>query len=153
MNEYNVIMIGDGDELPFPPLRKVQHEIPYIDELDPPRPKRLYKIPDEYKTIWNDLHDKHVAAGFWIPATSKNADPMMPVIKKDGKLWPTVDLRERNKNMHLRPMPPRDPDNIHQVLACNHFKLMPMLKYPSNNSQSLQKMSGKLPSIHLMEFI
>ncbi|KAK4705029.1 hypothetical protein P7C70_g1182, partial [Phenoliferia sp. Uapishka_3] len=115
--EFRDIFIGDGDELPRPPLRVIQHEIPYIDESDPARPRRNYKIPEKYLPEWNDLYDKHTAAGIWIPLTTKNSDPMMPVIKKDGKFRPVTDLRARNLNTIKLGVPPMEGNWIRTMLA------------------------------------
>ncbi|KAK4702058.1 hypothetical protein P7C70_g4165, partial [Phenoliferia sp. Uapishka_3] len=115
--EFKDIFIGDGDKLPRPPLRVIQHEIPFIDESDPARPRRNYKIPEKYLPEWNDLYDKHVAAGIWIPMTTKNSDPMMPVIKKDSKFRPVTDLRARNANTIKVGVPPMEGNWIRTMLA------------------------------------
>ncbi|KAK4699843.1 hypothetical protein P7C70_g6412, partial [Phenoliferia sp. Uapishka_3] len=117
--EFKSAFIADGDTLPLPPLRPVQHEIPYIDESDPPRPRRNYKIPDKFMEKWNELHEKHIAAGIWIPMQTRNADPIMPVIKKDGKLRPTVDLRARNANTIKMSCPPLETDFCRNTLAAH----------------------------------
>lgn len=74
---------------------------------------------------WNELREKHTKAGLWIPATSRNVDPMMPRMKKDGKLRPVVDLRRRNANTVKLAMPPVDIEHIRTVLAAQriHFEL------------------------------
>ncbi|KAK4699156.1 hypothetical protein P7C70_g7110, partial [Phenoliferia sp. Uapishka_3] len=121
LKTFRNILVSDSDELPLPPKRDVEHEIPYIDESDPPRPRVSYKIPDKHLSKWEELREKHVSAGLWIPATSRNADPMMPVTKKDGKLRPVVDLRRRNANTVKLSMPLVDADQIRSVLAAHRF--------------------------------
>ncbi|KAK4702880.1 hypothetical protein P7C70_g3340, partial [Phenoliferia sp. Uapishka_3] len=118
-NEFKDAFIADGDTLPLPPLRPVQHQILYIDESDPPRPRRNYKIPDKFMEKWNELHEKHIAAGIWIPMQTRNADPIMPVIKKDGKLRPTVDLRARNANTIKMSCPLLETDFSRNTLAAH----------------------------------
>ncbi|KAK4701087.1 hypothetical protein P7C70_g5150, partial [Phenoliferia sp. Uapishka_3] len=120
-SEFKEAFIADEDTLPLPPLRPVQHEIPYIDESDPPRPRRNYKIPDKFMEKWNELHEKHIAAGIWIPMQTRNADPIMPVIKKDGKLRSTVDLRARNANTIKMSCPPLETDFLRNTLAAHKF--------------------------------
>ena len=120
---FDDVFITDDDRLPMPPKRDVEHEIPLIDKSDPPRPKRVYKVPDKLMEQWDDLHDKHVEAGLWKPTSSRNADPMMPVVKKDGKLRPVVDLRARNKNTVKLMMPTVDVDYIRTTLALYPFHL------------------------------
>ncbi|KAM0745777.1 DNA/RNA polymerase, partial [Meredithblackwellia eburnea MCA 4105] len=107
-----------------PPKRDVEHEIPYKDESDPPRPRRVYKVPAKHMKAWRDLVDKHVNGGIWIPTTARNADPMMPVVKSDGvSLRPTVDLRARNANTIRMTMPHMDAKLIRETLAKHRFHL------------------------------
>ncbi|SGZ11768.1 BQ5605_C028g10456 [Microbotryum silenes-dioicae] len=115
------IFIGEGDKLPFPPMRAVMHEIPYIDKSDPPRPRRHYKVADAMMDKWVTLKDQHVEAGLWIPASTKNADPMMPILKKDGKARPVVDLRARNANTVKMSIPAVDADYIRSRIATNKY--------------------------------
>ncbi|SCZ96258.1 BZ3500_MvSof-1268-A1-R1_Chr8-2g10075 [Microbotryum saponariae] len=118
---FGKIFIGEGDKLPFPPMRAVMHKIPYIDKSDPPRPRRHYKVADAMMDKWVTLKDQHVEAGLWIPASTKNADPMMPILKKDGKARPVVDLRARNANTVKMSIPAVDADYIRSRIATNKY--------------------------------
>jgi transposase InsO family protein len=120
---YGDIFIKDGDALPMPPIREVEHTIPFIDKSDPPGPRRTYKVLEKHMSKWNELHDKHVQAGLWIPKSTRNTDPMMPVVKKDSKLRPVVDLRARNANTVKLTMPPVDTDYIRTQVALHRYIL------------------------------
>lgn len=148
LTRFRRILISDDDELPMPPMRDVQHEIPYIDESDPVRPRHSYKIPDKHLPKWNELREKHTKAGLWIPATSRNVDPMMPRMKKDGKLRPVVDLRRRNANTVKLAMPPVDIEHIRTVLAAQriHFELdVKGACVPAATHQSQRRLEERFP--------
>lgn len=124
LEEFSDVFVGDDDDLPMTPRRDVEHEIPYIDESDPPRPRRTYKIPDRFLPACRDLLKKHVDAGIWVPTTTRNADPMMPIVKEDGVSFrPTINLHNRNANTVKLTMPIQDPDAIRNEIAATKFHL------------------------------
>jgi len=103
----------------LPPLRKINHQIPLIDEK-----KKIHyqppKCPDAFKDTLLAKIARYMKAGWWAPTTTSQAVPMLCVPKsaKNTKELRTVfDLQEQNSNTHkdLTPMP--DQDNIQQSIA------------------------------------
>jgi hypothetical protein len=117
MEECERSLASQPDRLP--PLRKINHRIPLIDEnkrfsYRPP------KCPDAFKEALMTKINRYVKAGWWVPVTTSHAIPMLCVPKSPKnrtELRTVFDFRDQNSNTHkdLTPMP--DQDNIRQDVA------------------------------------
>jgi hypothetical protein len=98
----------------LPPLRKINHRIPIIDQ------NKSYKYhpsrcPDALKPLRNEKHHAYLKSGCWHPTTSFNTTLML-FLQKPGKprepirLHCVNDLDERNANTHkiMSPLPDMD---------------------------------------------
>jgi hypothetical protein len=104
--------------LEHPPFREVNHEINLVD----PDKRIHYCLPKCPEHYWAELSEKvlwYTTAGWWVPATARQAVPMLCIPKKNGKLCTVFDLHEQNNNTVKDVMPFPDQDNIrHDVAHC-----------------------------------
>jgi hypothetical protein len=100
----------------LPPLRDVNHSIPYIDEK-----KRFeYHAPRCPEAFVDELKEKlarYERAHIWERATGTQAMPMLCIAKASGKLRTVVDARKRNANTFLDATPLPDQDWIRNAVA------------------------------------
>jgi Reverse transcriptase (RNA-dependent DNA polymerase) len=107
MKSCKDIMKGAPEKLP--PLREVNHQIPLIDE------NKRYKYhtprcPDLLKPELVEKIARYTRAGWWEPAQTEQAAPMLCVHKKNMQLRTVVDGRQRNENTvkDVTPLPDQD---------------------------------------------
>jgi transposase InsO family protein len=105
-------------EIPLvvPPLREINHEINLID----PEKRinyRLPKCPDALKPQLMDKINRYTSAGWWNPATARQAVPMLCIPKKNGNLRTVFDLRMQNDNTVKDVSPFPDQDAIRHDVA------------------------------------
>lgn len=75
--EYKEAFLEEDEPPRLPPHREVDHKIPFIDP-NFVEPRRIYKVADALVDKFNEFDRVHVAAGIWVPGTSRTASPMMP---------------------------------------------------------------------------
>ncbi|SGY15130.1 BQ5605_C013g07258 [Microbotryum silenes-dioicae] len=120
--EYSDVFVDDKAPLNLPPLRDVQHTIPFINAERADKKQRIsYRFPDECMPAFDRCYKKHVEAGIWVPCAAERADPMIPNLKKDGEFRPLVDLRKRNLNTVQQDMPMQDADRMINEVANAEF--------------------------------
>ena len=97
LTEFSDVVPTDPDfQLPFPPQRAVDHEIPELPGSAPVG-RGLYRMsPEELADLRRQL-DELLALGFIRPSTSPYGAPVLFVKKKDGKLRLCTDYRALNK--------------------------------------------------------
>lgn len=102
LRAYAAPLCRKAVETTLPPLRRINHRIPIIDE------ERVYsfrpsRCPEAFRGLWSDKRDQYIKSGRWRFATGTNAAPLM-FLKKHGaagaplRMRNTIDLRERNAN-------------------------------------------------------
>ena len=109
------------DETPLPPLRRINHKIPIIDD------KKQYswrasKCPEPLRPLWTQKRDSYINSGRWKVATGSNAIPMIMLRKptkdpKDVRLRTVLDCRERNANCRKLTSPLPDIEEILRVVS------------------------------------
>jgi hypothetical protein len=71
--------------LELPPFREVNHKINLVDDH-----KRinyhLPKFPNQFKGALMEKIQRYTTTGWWVPATAKQAIPMLSIPKKNGTL-------------------------------------------------------------------
>ena len=100
----------------LPPLRAVNHSIPYIDE----NKRFVYHAPRCPEAFMDELKEKltrYEHAQLWTRATGTQAMPMLCIPKANGKLCTVVDARKRNANTFLDATPLPDQDWIRNTVA------------------------------------
>ena len=65
---------------------------------------------------------QYTSASWWVPATVRQAVPMLCVLKKNGKLRTVFDLRQQNDNTEKDVSPFPDQDTIRHDVACAPFR-------------------------------
>jgi hypothetical protein len=125
LREQWLAKYGDvfGDiPLQLPPWREVNHEIILID----PDKRHNYHLPkcaDHYREQLLQKIERYTAAGWWVPATARQAVPMLCVSKKTpGVLRTVFDLRLQNDNTVKDVTPFPDQDNIRHDVARATFR-------------------------------
>ncbi|KZW01359.1 hypothetical protein EXIGLDRAFT_588389, partial [Exidia glandulosa HHB12029] len=80
LRKYALPICKDALETGLPPLRDINHKIPFIDEkkIFSWRPSRC---PEALRPLWNEKRDTYLKTGRWEYRTGSNAMPML-VIKK-----------------------------------------------------------------------
>ena len=100
----------------LPPLRKVNHSIPYIDKN-----KRFeYYAPHCPSAFMDELKEKldhYKWAGWWHHATGTQVMPMLCMPKALGTLHTVVDARKWNENMFLDVTPLPNQEWIRDAVA------------------------------------
>ena len=93
----------------IPPFREISHEINLIDE-NKRYNYRLPKCPDSLRPELAEKIKRYTTAGWWVPATARQAAPMLCVHKKSGKLRTFIDFRLQNDNLikDVTPFPDQD---------------------------------------------
>ena len=69
--------------LKLPPFREVSHKIPLIDESKQLK-HRLPKCPEVFHSELAQKIEQYTTAGWWVPAATKQATPMLCIPKKNG---------------------------------------------------------------------
>lgn len=102
VKDYARDLFKEAYQVPLPPLRKINHEIPLVD------PSKSYKFrclncPDAMRKIWETKQDAYLKSSRWVIANSSNTMPMLFLKKpsstpENPRLRTAVDLRERNTN-------------------------------------------------------
>jgi hypothetical protein len=73
--------------LELPPFREVNHEINLMDDHKQINYNyRLPKCPNQFKGALMEKIQRYTTAGWWVPATAKQAIPMLSIPKKNGTL-------------------------------------------------------------------
>ena len=100
----------------LPPWCLINHQINLIN-LNKQINYRLPKCPDALKEELAEKVSRYTSAGWWVPATVKQAVPMLCVLKKNGKLHAVFDLHMQNKNTEKDVSPFPDQDTIWHDVA------------------------------------
>ena len=95
--------------LKLPPFREVSHEIPLINKSKQLK-HRLPKRPEAFRSELAQKIERYTAAGWWVPAATKQATPMLCIPKKNSTLRTVFDLRQQNENTwkDITPFPDQD---------------------------------------------
>jgi len=93
----------------LPPLHKVNHQIPLIDE-GKQYAYHLPRCPDSLKPQLAEKIQLYTSAKWWIMASVLQAAPMLCILKKMGKLRTMIDCRKCNDNTvkDVTPFPDQD---------------------------------------------
>ena len=104
-----------------PPFRQINHE---INLVDPNKwiNYRLPKCPDALKEELAEKISRYTSAGWWVPATVRQAIPMLCVLKKNSKLRTVFDLCQQNDNTEKDVLPFPDQDTIRHDVAHALFR-------------------------------
>jgi hypothetical protein len=84
--------------LELPPFREVNHEINLVDKHKQIN-YRLPKCPNQFKGALMEKIQRYTTAGCWVPATAKQAIPMLSTPKKNRTLRTVFDMRLQNENI------------------------------------------------------
>jgi hypothetical protein len=79
------------------------------------------KCPNAPKDQFNTKLQCYMDAGCWIPATVREATPMLCILKKNGKLHTIVDCQPQNDNTVKDITPFPDQDTIRHEVAKARF--------------------------------
>src|SRR6266704_7138892 len=92
--------------LEMPPLREVNHRIPLRD-LEKKFWENTPRCPAAMQEALATKIDRYMKVGWWFPASSKRACPLLCIWKMDGSLRTVIDVRNRNSNtiLNVTPMP------------------------------------------------
>ena len=71
--------------LKLPPFHEVSHKIPLIDESKQLK-HRLPKCPEAFCSELARKIEQYTTTGWWVPAATKQATPMLCIPKKNGTL-------------------------------------------------------------------
>ena len=105
----------------LPPFHEVSHEIPLIDESKQLK-HRLPKCPEAFRSELTPKIERYTTTGWWVPATAKQAMPMLCIPKKNGTLSTVFDLWQQNENTWKDITPFPDQDAIRHDLAWAKFR-------------------------------
>ena len=128
LHKYAAPICKEASDSPLPPLRKVNHVIPLIDE-EKVYPWRPSKCPDAHRGSWAEKRDAYLKSGRWKMTTARNTSPML-LLTKPGtgknsvppRLRVVADLRERNKNTKKLSSPLPDMEGILRRLARKPYR-------------------------------
>ena len=90
INKISDLVRGVSPKLP--PWQLINHQINLIDP-DKWINHCLPKCPDALKEELAEKISQYTSAGWWVPATVRQAVPMLCVLKKNGKLRTVFNLR------------------------------------------------------------
>ena len=65
---------------------------------------------------------RYTSAGWWVPATIRQAVPMLCILKKNRKLCTVFNLCMQNENMEKDISPFADQDTIRHDIACAAYR-------------------------------
>ena len=102
--------------LKLPPFCEVSHEIPLIDKSKQLK-HRLPKCPEAFHSELAQKIEQYTTTGWWVPAATKQATPMLYIPKKNGTLRTVFDLQQQNENTWKDVTPFPDQDAIHHDIA------------------------------------
>ena len=105
----------------LPPWQLINHQINLID----PDKWINYRLPKCLDALKEELAEKisqYTSAGWWVPATVRQAVLMLCVLKKNGKLRMVFNLRMQNENMEKDVSPFPDQDTIWHDITCAAYK-------------------------------
>ena len=105
----------------LPPWQSINHQIKLIAP-DKRINYRLPKCPDALKEELAEKISQYTSAGWWVPVTTKQAVPMLCILKKNGKLCTVFDLCMQNENMEKDVSPFLDQDTIQHDVACATYR-------------------------------
>ena len=77
--------------LKLPPFHEVSHQITLIDESKQLE-HRLPKCPEAFCSELTQKIKRYTTAGWWVPAATKQATPMLCIPKKNSKLRTVFNL-------------------------------------------------------------
>ena len=108
----------------LPPLHKVNHRIPLIDE-GKQYAYHLPHCPDSLKPQLAEKIQLYTSAKWWIMASVPQAALMLCIPKKMGKLRTVIDCRKCNDNMvkDVTPFPDQDQIRMDVVRARYRSKI------------------------------
>ena len=107
--------------LKLPPFCEVSHEIPLINESKQLK-HRLPKCPEAFCSELGRFFERYTTVGWWVPAATKQATPMLCILKKIGTLRTMFDLQQQNENMWKDVTPFPDQDAIHHDIPRAKFR-------------------------------
>src|SRR6266705_6098089 len=92
--------------LEMPPLREVNHQI-LLKEPNKKFRENTPRCPAALQEAPATKIDRYVKAGWWYPASSKQACLLLCIHKADRSLRTVIDVRNRNSNtiLDITPMP------------------------------------------------
>lgn len=112
-------------ETPLPPLRKINHTIPLIDETKRYNTRRV-QCPKPLQHLWDKKSKAYLETGRWEYRPGSNATPMLLLMKKskDGKtaLRTVLDKREINANTYKLASPLPDINDILTKVAKHPYR-------------------------------
>ena len=79
-------------------------------------------MPDALEKELAEKISQYTSAGWWVPATAKQAVPMLCVLKKNRKLRTVFNLHMQNENMEKDVSPFPDQDTIRHDVACATYR-------------------------------
>jgi len=77
----------------------------------------LAKCPNALKEEKAEKISRYTSTGWWVPATARQAVPMLCILKKNGKLCTVFDLCMQNENTEKDISPFPDQDTIQHDVA------------------------------------
>ena len=110
----------------LPPWRLINHQINLINP-DKRINYRLPKCPDALKEELAEKISWYTSTGWWVPATARQAMPMLCVLKKNRKLHMVFDLCMQNENTEKDISPFLDQDTIrHNIVHATYRSKLDM---------------------------
>ena len=100
---------------------QVSHEIPLIDESKQLK-HRLPKCPEAFCSEFTWFFEWYATAGWWVPAATKQAMPMLCIPKKNGTLWTVFNLQQQNETTWKDVTPFPNQDAIHHDIVWAKFR-------------------------------
>ncbi len=102
--KFDMVMVPVPLEMP--PLREVNHRI-LLKELSKKFQENTPRCPAALQEALATKIDRYVKAGWWYPASSEQACPLLCICKADGSLHTVIDARNHNLNtiLDITPMP------------------------------------------------
>ena len=107
--------------LKLPPFHEVSHKIPLINESKQLK-HRLPKCPEVFHSELARKIERYTTAGWWVPAATKQAMPMLYIPKKNSTLRIVFDLCQQNENTWKDMTPFPDHDTIRHDIAQAKFR-------------------------------
>ena len=80
------------------------------------------KCPEAFRSELAWKIKRYTTTGWWVPAATKQATPMLCIPKKNGTLRTVFDLWQQNENTWKDITPFRDQDAIHHDIARAKFR-------------------------------
>ena len=117
--KFDMVMVPAPLEMP--PLREVNHRIP-LKEPSKKFRENTPRCPAALQEALATKIDRYVKAGWWYPASSEQACPLLCICKADGSLRTVIDARNRNSNTILDITPMPDMQLIQESVARTKYR-------------------------------